>query len=106
MRSISGRVITRGGESTGDKHLFAGVELDAVSPVHVKVAVDRSLPAREWKEGEGLRNGHVHPDHPRLHIVPELTGGPAITREDGCHVAERHTVGLRDCLLECLDMGD
>src|SRR5579859_1752061 len=56
----------------GDDDLLPSEEIDAVRAVHVKVAVERSLPSTERKEGERLRDGHVDASHAGFDPLAEL----------------------------------
>lgn len=54
----------------------------------VQRAKHRALPAAEAVERHRHRDRHVHPDHPRLHVVDEFTRGVAVAGENGAAVAK------------------
>src|SRR5687768_13198649 len=69
------------GPATGD-HLAAGVEVDALRAVHVRVAEQARLPPAEAVVAHRHRDRHVDADHADLDVVLELAGGAAVARED------------------------
>src|SRR5436190_1496941 len=69
--------------------LRAGVEVDPLGAVDVAVAEERALPAPEAVVGDGNRDRHVDPDHPRLNVELELAGDAAVAREDRGAIAVR-----------------
>src|SRR6056297_4344566 len=86
------------GPSAGD-HLAAGVEVDALGPVHVGVAEQARLPPAEAVVAHRYRYGHVHADHADLHVELELAGGTAVAGEDGRAVGVRVGVDRVDAVL-------
>lgn len=76
-----------GGPARSDR-LCASVELDALGPVNVVLAVQRILPAAKRVVGNRGWDWHVDADHASLNLVLETPGNPAVISKDSRAVAD------------------
>src|SRR5207244_3695736 len=84
-----------GAPARGDD-LRTRVELDALRPVHVRVAEQRRLPAAEAVVRDRDGDRHVHADHADVRLELELACRATVAGEDRCPIAVRVVVDERD----------
>src|SRR3954464_8118356 len=83
---------TRVGEPACDLDLILGEEAHPVLTGSVQVPEERLLYPVEREKRHGRRDANVHPEHPGLDVLPEVSYGSPALGKDAARVAEWRTV--------------